>query len=157
MTILRHSKIAVAMDVYSQVSSTSTKKALTRLGNQFGGGACEPRCRTLLEHGHERGPYRPAERSLTWVETRGLEPLTPCLQSRCATNCATSPSGLSPDLTPVQRTESVASAHRSCSAWSACILRQTAKTPAPASTAAMSFFTYGLQSATKSANTTTWA
>jgi hypothetical protein len=25
------------------------------------------------------------------VETMGLEPTTPCLQSRCATNCATSP------------------------------------------------------------------
>src|SRR5680860_861754 len=25
------------------------------------------------------------------VELRGLEPLTPCLQSRCATNCATAP------------------------------------------------------------------
>ena len=29
------------------------------------------------------------------VELRGLEPLTPCLQSRCATNCATAPSGRS--------------------------------------------------------------
>lgn len=27
------------------------------------------------------------------VELRGLEPLTPCLQSRCATNCAIAPSG----------------------------------------------------------------
>jgi hypothetical protein len=26
------------------------------------------------------------------VELRGLEPLTPCLQSRCATSCATAPS-----------------------------------------------------------------
>src|SRR4051812_19688337 len=26
-----------------------------------------------------------------WVEPRGLEPLTPCLQSRCATNCAMAP------------------------------------------------------------------
>ena len=26
------------------------------------------------------------------VEPRGLEPLTPCLQSRCATNCAMAPS-----------------------------------------------------------------
>ena len=25
------------------------------------------------------------------VEPRGLEPLTPCLQSRCATNCAKAP------------------------------------------------------------------
>ena len=28
------------------------------------------------------------------VEPRGLEPLTPCLQSRCATNCAKAPCGL---------------------------------------------------------------
>jgi hypothetical protein len=27
------------------------------------------------------------------VEPRGLEPLTPCLQSRCATNCAKAPGG----------------------------------------------------------------
>ena len=27
------------------------------------------------------------------VEPRGLEPLTPCLQSRCATNCAKAPDG----------------------------------------------------------------
>src|SRR5918994_3545496 len=36
---------------------------------------------------------------LTWgvlpVEPRGLEPLTPCLQSRCATNCAMAPRGTS--------------------------------------------------------------
>ena len=38
MTILRHSKIAVTMDIYSQVSSASTKEALKRLGNQFGEG-----------------------------------------------------------------------------------------------------------------------
>jgi len=36
MTILRHSKIAVTMDFYSQVSSASTKEALKLLGNQFG-------------------------------------------------------------------------------------------------------------------------
>ena len=36
MTFLRHSKFAVTMDVYSQVSSASTKEALKRLGNQFG-------------------------------------------------------------------------------------------------------------------------
>jgi len=36
MTILRHSKIAVTMDIYSQVSSASTKEALKRLGNEFG-------------------------------------------------------------------------------------------------------------------------
>ena len=30
-------------------------------------------------------------RKTLWVEPRGLEPLTPCLQSRCATNCAMAP------------------------------------------------------------------
>ena len=30
------------------------------------------------------------------VEPRGLEPLTPCLQSRCATNCAKAPWSDSP-------------------------------------------------------------
>src|SRR5699024_11415146 len=30
------------------------------------------------------------------VEVRGLEPLTLCLQSRCATNCAIPPCGSSP-------------------------------------------------------------
>jgi hypothetical protein len=30
------------------------------------------------------------------VEPRGLEPLTPCLQSKCATNCAMAPVGPSP-------------------------------------------------------------
>jgi integrase len=38
MTILRHSKIAVTMEIYSQVSSASTKEALKRLGNEFGEG-----------------------------------------------------------------------------------------------------------------------
>lgn len=27
----------------------------------------------------------------TWVELRGLEPLTPCMPCRCATSCATAP------------------------------------------------------------------
>ncbi len=59
-----------------------------------------------LRHAPQRDPPRPkysqyfppargADR-VTWVETRGLEPLTPCLQSRCATNCATSPGSEQP-------------------------------------------------------------
>ncbi len=35
MAILRHSKIAVTMDIYSQVSSASTREALKRLGEAF--------------------------------------------------------------------------------------------------------------------------
>jgi integrase len=38
MAVLRHSKIAVTMDVYSQVSSASTREALRRLGGQLGEG-----------------------------------------------------------------------------------------------------------------------
>ncbi|WP_344193068.1 tyrosine-type recombinase/integrase [Pedococcus aerophilus] len=36
MAILRHSKIAVTMDIYSQVSSATTREALKRLGEAFG-------------------------------------------------------------------------------------------------------------------------
>jgi len=38
MHILRHSQIAVTMDVYSQVTSDSTSQALKRLGEQLEGG-----------------------------------------------------------------------------------------------------------------------
>jgi integrase len=38
MAILRHSKIAVTMEIYSQVSSAATREALRRLGSQFGEG-----------------------------------------------------------------------------------------------------------------------
>jgi integrase len=36
MAILRHSQIAVTMDVYSQVSSSATQEALKRLGCELG-------------------------------------------------------------------------------------------------------------------------
>ena len=36
---LRHSKIAVTMEVYSQLSSVETRKALERLGSQLGEGS----------------------------------------------------------------------------------------------------------------------
>jgi integrase len=35
MQILRHSQIAVTMDIYSQVASASTREALTRLGSRL--------------------------------------------------------------------------------------------------------------------------
>ena len=56
--------------------------ALTHAGEQSNG--------TVLGH----GPVRRVSDRLTVgsVEPRGLEPLTPCLQSRCATNCAMAPS-----------------------------------------------------------------
>ena len=39
MAILRHSQIAVTMDVYSEVSTEDTREALRRLGEQLGGAA----------------------------------------------------------------------------------------------------------------------
>lgn len=39
MSILRHSQIAVTMDIYSQVSSDDTREALKRLGSQLGEGS----------------------------------------------------------------------------------------------------------------------
>jgi len=35
MRILRHSQIAVTMNIYAQVASETTETALTRLGEQF--------------------------------------------------------------------------------------------------------------------------
>ena len=37
MAVLRHSRISLTMEVYSQVSSASTRGALTRLGGQLEG------------------------------------------------------------------------------------------------------------------------
>ena len=36
----------------------------------------------------------------TYVDLRGLEPLTPCMPCRCATSCATGPDGLADAQTP---------------------------------------------------------
>jgi hypothetical protein len=36
MAILRHSQIAVTMNIYSEASSTETREALRRLGEQLG-------------------------------------------------------------------------------------------------------------------------
>lgn len=61
MAILQHSKIAVTMDICSQVSSASTKEALESLGNQFEGGPANPCdehcCGGLLRHGPKRRPH----------------------------------------------------------------------------------------------------
>lgn len=43
------------------------------------------------EHEHDEPTHVACSRKTLWVELRGLEPLTLCLQSRCATNCAIAP------------------------------------------------------------------
>jgi hypothetical protein len=37
MRILRHSKIAVTMEIYTEVPDATTREALRRLGDQLGG------------------------------------------------------------------------------------------------------------------------
>jgi hypothetical protein len=49
------------------------------------------RCCTLLLYLRLWQLIRIAKVPLTRVEPRGLEPLTPCLQSKCATCCAMAP------------------------------------------------------------------
>ena len=43
------------------------------------------------EHEHDSSSHVACSRKTLWVEKTGLEPATPALQKRCATNCATSP------------------------------------------------------------------
>jgi hypothetical protein len=86
MTILRHSKVAVTMDIYTQVSSASTKEVLKRLGNEFGEGSPDPVAILFWSTGMKEAPSDERKGPLTWVETRGIEPRTSCLQSRRSTN-----------------------------------------------------------------------
>ncbi len=75
------------------------------------------------------------------VEPRGLEPLTPCLQSRCATNCAKAPrEGRAAGQRLV--TASVASAQLACSARPSSIFFFAASAPAAARRMTTSFFTW---------------
>ena len=92
MQILRHSQIAVTMDIYSQVASAITRKALAKLAAGSIRAGVEPCCCSLLLQLRPRRPGRGRVKpALTRVEPTGLEPVTPCLQSRCATNCAMAP------------------------------------------------------------------
>jgi hypothetical protein len=43
-------------------------------------------CCTLLLYSAKAGWTSVRKISLNWVELRGLEPLTPCLQSRCSSS-----------------------------------------------------------------------
>jgi hypothetical protein len=81
-----------------------------------------------------------ADLRLLVVEPRGLEPLTPSLQTRCATNCAKAPRAVARPANQDLWTVSVASAQRACSVlpWSIFFFARTA--PAAASRTTMSFF-----------------
>ena len=53
MQILRHSKIAVTMEIYTQIPSAATRDALKKLGS---GSTHEGRCCTLLLHQDQKWP-----------------------------------------------------------------------------------------------------
>ena len=79
MQILRHSKIAATMEIYTHILlceqllnfAAVLRPQLSR--------------RPLSETGEGLWPVNLS------VELRGLEPLTPSLRTRCATSCATAP------------------------------------------------------------------
>ena len=90
----------------SALSSTRTAYRAVTGGGLDGGSVRDTACCStplalLIRPGmaqvsatHRRGEgKRPCTADLR-VEPRGLEPLTPCLQSRCATNCAMAPGRL---------------------------------------------------------------
>src|SRR5690348_16227659 len=80
-----------------------------------------------------------ADLRFLWVEPAGLEPATPCLQSRCATNCAKAPRG---GAVQDRLTESVASAQRAWSARLSSIRLRATRAPAAARARRRTFFTW---------------
>lgn len=66
-------------------NGSASEASMTRGGHT---GACPRKDIKRVACIHAFCEYRPLA---TLVEPRGLEPLTPCMQGRCATNCATAP------------------------------------------------------------------
>jgi len=60
--ILRHSKIAVTMEIYTKVPDDVTRDALRLLREQLDG----YRCCTLLLHRQQKGRSQDRNRPLTW-------------------------------------------------------------------------------------------
>src|SRR5699024_2287326 len=71
---------------------------------------CEKRRRRIrcdaykkMEHGYDTTCHVACSYKKTWVELRGLEPLTPTLPVWCATSCATAPGLLNRGLVYILR------------------------------------------------------
>ena len=60
MTILRHARFSITMEIYTQVSSEATREALKRLGRPSMGNYC---CTPLL-YGHKKRPCSSMEHGL---------------------------------------------------------------------------------------------
>jgi integrase len=71
MQILRHSQIAVTMEIYSEVPSEATQEALKRLGDSLDGYCCTCCCTKI-----RNGQFGARNRPLSWVGDTGIEPVT---------------------------------------------------------------------------------
>ena len=76
---------------YSRLEITEDEELRPRLAEPFATIVRETTQGKEAEREHSTSSAVACSRKTLWVDPRGLEPLTPCLQSRCATNCAMGP------------------------------------------------------------------
>jgi hypothetical protein len=72
MRILRHSKIAVTMEIYTEAPSEATRDALRKLSDWLARPVAALCCCTKIQKGRSRGRNRPLSR----VGDTGIEPVT---------------------------------------------------------------------------------
>src|SRR5690606_10407180 len=75
-----HGRRLANQTFYDRIDISEDERATIRLAEPFAALTPEPTSTDVR-----------CSSTSSWVEPRGLEPLTPCLQSRCATNCAKAP------------------------------------------------------------------
>ena len=79
---LGHAHVTTTQQIYTHVDEAARLDAITKL-NKLLGGSNEPLLWSALV---VNGPFQGSGRIVCLVELRGLEPLTPCLQSRCSSS-----------------------------------------------------------------------
>lgn len=82
---------------YDRLEITDDEQLRPRLAEPFKTIVSEAREGKEAKREHSTSADVACSRKTLWVELTGLEPVTPCLQSRCATNCAIAP-GMSAGL-----------------------------------------------------------
>lgn len=82
----------IVIDEDEHVTFLPAEPAAAVFAQARGGETTQPEPDTNLPR-HQTGQV---SNFSTYVELRGLEPLTPCMPCRCATSCATAPNSLSP-------------------------------------------------------------
>ena len=92
----------IVVDEDENITFFPTEPAATVLAHARSGGTTEPSPDAKLPR-HQTGQV---SNFSTYVDLRGLEPLTPCMPCRCATSCATGP-----DRFPLRRDNSISLQH----------------------------------------------